>query len=84
VYYEVVKKGDTVFATKYVQKIAYKDRVVIKVDTLYRDKIVNKEKEVTKEVTKIPTTYKYALFLCILIIGFIIYKIIRWILAQKG
>jgi hypothetical protein len=84
VYYEVVKKGDTVFATKYVQKIAYKDRVVIKVDTLYKDKIVNKEKEITKEVTKVPTIYKYALFLCILFIVYIIYKIVRWIQAQKG
>lgn len=84
VYYEVVKKGDTVFATKYVQKIAYKDRVVIKVDTLYKDKIVNKEKEITKEVNKVPTIYKYALFLCILFIVYIIYKIVRWIQAQKG
>lgn len=65
-------KGDTVFKTKYVEKIKYKDRIVIERDTL---KITNTK--TIKETVKVVPDWCYKsiiglLFLCIGL-GFWIY-----------
>ena len=77
VYYEVVTRHDTVFATKYKERIKWRDRIVERTDTCWRDSVVNEYKEVTKEVVKIPKIYQYSLFFSILVIIFVAIKIYR-------
>lgn len=50
IYHTIYQKGDTVYNTKTVKVIRYKDRIVNKTDTLYKDKEVYKNKEIIKEV----------------------------------
>lgn len=50
IYHTIFQKGDTVYNTKFIETIRYKDRIVNKTDTLYRDREVYKEKEITKKV----------------------------------
>ena len=54
VYFEVKVKGDTVFATKYKEKIRWRDRIVERHDTCWKDSIVTHDREIVKEITKIP------------------------------
>lgn len=79
VYYEVFKKGDTVFATKYKEKFVYLDKVQIRRDTCYRDSVVTEYKEQVKEVTKIPKFCYFCIGFSILVIIFAFYKFVRWI-----
>lgn len=77
VYFEVVTKGDTVFATKYKESIRWRDRVVERHDTCYRDSVVTKKETVEK--VKYPKTYKYAVAISILFFIFVAYKFARWL-----
>lgn len=83
IYYEVVTKGDTVFATKYKERFVYLDKIQIRCDTCWRDSIVTEYKETTKEITKIPKIYKISLFfsiLCIIfVLSFLIKQLRRWL-----
>lgn len=79
VYFEVKVKGDTVFQTKYKEKIRWRDRIVERHDTCWRDSVVTEYKETVKEVTKIPKIYRYSLILSILVIIFAFVKIYRWL-----
>lgn len=79
VYVEVVTKGDTVFVTKYKEKICWRDKIVERHDTCWRDSVVTEYKEKTKEVTRIPKLYRLSLVISVLCIIFAIKKIIRWL-----
>ena len=79
VYYEVFTKGDTVYATKYKERLKYVDRIVLKSDTCWRDSVVTEYKESVKEIIKIPKIYKYSLVFSILVIIFAAYKVYRWL-----
>ena len=71
--------NDTVFDTKYVERIKWRDRVVVKTDTCYRDSIQTVIKESVKEKQIIPK-WCYCLFVfSIIVIIFAINKIIRWL-----
>lgn len=85
VYHEIIVRNDTVYNTKYKERIKYRDRVVERTDTCWRDSVVTEYKETVKEVRHVPTIYKYAMFIAIaalLFVGFKIYKKIRgvWIM----
>lgn len=54
VYNNIFTKGDTVYNTKYKERIQYKDRIVFKTDTLKRDSIQVQYKENTIIKTKVP------------------------------
>lgn len=77
VYYEVVTRHDTVFATKYKERIKWRDRIVERTDTCWRDSVVTEYKEVTKEVVKIPKIYQYSLFFSIFVVIFVAIKLYR-------
>ena len=77
VYFEVVTKGDTVFATKYKESIRWRDRVVERHDTCYRDSVVTKNE--TVEIVKYPKTYKYAVAISLIFFIFVAYKFARWL-----
>lgn len=79
VYYEVLVKGDTVYATKYKEKFIYLDKIKIEKDTCWRDSVVTEYKETVKEVVKIPKIYKFALFVSLLSIIFAIVKLMKWL-----
>lgn len=79
VYFEVKVKGDTVFATKYKEKIRWRDRIVEKHDTCFRDSVVTITKETTKEIVKIPKIYSLSLWFSIICIIFATIKLIRWL-----
>lgn len=79
VYFEIVKKGDTVFVTKYKEKTRWRDKIIERHDTCWRDSVVTEYKERTKEVTKIPELYRFSLVVSILCIIFAIKKIVRWL-----
>lgn len=79
VYVEVMVKGDTVWKTKYKERVAWRDRIVERHDTCWRDSTVTEYKETVKEVTRIPKIYKFSLFLSILCIIFVISKLARWL-----
>lgn len=51
IYHTVFKVGDTVYNTKYVEKIKYRDRVAYKTDTVTKDSVqtIYKEKFVEKK-----------------------------------
>jgi len=79
IFYSVFQKGDTVYETKYIEKTAWKDKYIYCHDTLYRDSIQVQNKEIIKEVTKIPQIYHLAMWICIFLITYLIYRLIRWI-----
>ena len=79
VYFEVVVKGDTVYKTKYKEKIMWRDRIVERHDTCWRDSVVTEYKEKTKEIVKYPKTYWWFLGISLISVIFAIVKIVRWL-----
>lgn len=79
IYYEVVTKGDTVFATKYKERFVYLDKIQIRCDTCWRDSVVTEYKETVKEVTKIPKIYKISFVFAILCCIFALIKLTKWL-----
>lgn len=67
-------KGDTVFKTKYVEKIKYKDRIVIERDTIKVDSVI-KEVEVKKVVPE--WCYKTIIGLILLVLVLVIWIYIK-------
>ena len=79
VYHTVFQRGDTIYDTKYVEKMKYRDRVVVKTDTCYRDSIQVQIKESVVEKQKIPKWCYYCLGICVLFVIFAFIKLVRWI-----
>jgi len=80
IFHTIIQKGDTVYNIKYVERIKYKDRTVVRVDTCYQDSITTQVKEVVREVKQKPSLSHY--FSCILIAACLLLTIkyaIRWI-----
>ncbi len=78
VFHTIYQIGDTVYNTKYVQKIQYKDRVVERIDTCYRDSVHILKEKVTQEKKIIPNWCYYSLVSWIIIIIFAFVKLYRW------
>ncbi len=78
VFHTIYQIGDTVYNTKYVQKIQYKDRVVERIDTCYRDSVHILKEKVTQEKKVIPNWCYYSLVSWIIIIIFAFVKLYRW------
>lgn len=79
VYQIIFKDGDTVYNTKYVEKIRMRDRVVMKTDTCWRDSVASQVKETTVEKQIIPKWCYYSLAVCVLFIIFAFVKLVRWL-----
>lgn len=79
VYHTIFQKGDTIYNTKYVSKIQYKDRIVERIDTMYMDSINIEYKEKVVEITKTPKWCYYCLAISIICFIFAILKIYKWL-----
>ena len=75
VFHTIYQKGDTIYNTKYVEKIKYKDRIVVKNDTCYLDKV--QIIEVEKKI--IPKWCYYSLLITIVLLIFASIKLYKWI-----
>lgn len=79
IYFEVVKNGDTVYATKYKEKYIYLDKVQIRCDTCWRDSVVTEYKETIKEVKKVPKIYKISMWIATLSLILLSIKLAKWL-----
>lgn len=79
IYHTIFQKGDTIYNTKYVEKIKYRDKMVYKYDTIYRDstQVVVKENTIEKRI--IPKWCYYSLFACGIFLIIALVKLIRWL-----
>ena len=79
IFQTIYQKGDTIYNTKYKEKIKYKDRISYKTDTIFRDSVqyVIKEETKIKEVT--PKWCYYCLGLSCIFVIFAIVKVVRWL-----
>jgi len=75
VFHTIYQKGDTIYNTKYVEKIKYKDRIVVKTDTCYLDKVQIR----TIEKKIIPKWCYYSLLITIVLLIFASIKLYKWI-----
>lgn len=79
VFHSVIQRGDTVFDTRYVEKVKWRDRVVEHHNTCWRDSAVIEYQYITKEVNKIPKIYTYALIFSILTLIYGLIKLTKWL-----
>lgn len=79
IYLTVFQKGDTIYSTKYVEKTKWRDRIIVKADTCWRDSTATETRETVKVVVKIPKIFQVSFAVCILMIIFAVYKLIRWL-----
>lgn len=79
VYFEMKVKGDTVFQTKYRERVVWKEKIKEQYDTLWRDSVVTEYKETVKEVVKIPNIYKFSLVFMVIGVIFAFIKFTRWL-----
>lgn len=79
IFHTIIQKGDTIYNTKYIEKVRYRDRVVERVDTCWQTSLQVEYKEKIVEVKKVPTLYKISLLFTVLFIIFALYKLIRWL-----
>lgn len=79
VYHTIYQKGDTIYNTKYVSKVQYKDRIVEHIDTMYMDSVNVEYNEKVVEITKIPKWCYYCLAISIICFIFAILKIYKWL-----
>lgn len=77
VYVDVFVKGDTVFKTRYKERLVKSERIITKRDTCWRDSIVVVREEITKENKKIHKIKNIAFGVCVLFIIFAILKLRR-------
>lgn len=79
IYHTIFQKGDTVYNTKYVEHIKWKERIVCQIDTVVHDSVSVQIKENTVEKVKIPNWCYYSLVGWIIIIIFAIIKVYKWL-----
>lgn len=79
VWQTIYQKGDTIYNTKYKERIQYKDRLVYKTDTLFRDSVRYEVKKETQIKKVVPKWCYYCLGLTCLFVIFAIVRIVRWL-----
>lgn len=79
IYHTIYQVGDTVYSTKYVEKIVYRDKIVVRCDTIYRDSIQTKIKEIVVEKKKNTKFFYVSLFIWGILLIFATLKLRRWL-----
>ena len=79
IYHTIFQKGDTVYNTKYVEHVKWKERIVCQIDTVVRDSVSVQIKENTVKKVKIPNWCYYSLVGWFIILIFAILKIYKWL-----
>lgn len=67
IFHTIYIVGDTVYNTKYVEKVVYKDKKEYRTDTIYIDKIRTETTEKVIEKTKIPKWSWFCLAICVIL-----------------
>ena len=78
IYHTVYQVGDTIYNVKYVDRIRYKDRVVVKGDTCWRDSIQVIYQQEVKTKKYIPKWVFIVLPISLLISIFAVIKLLKW------
>lgn len=78
IYHNIYQKGDTVYDTKYIDRVVIRERVVIKNDTTYID--VFKDKIIEKKV--VPKWAYFCLFFSAIMIIFALFKISKKVYSK--
>ena len=79
VYNNIFTRGDTVYNVKYKERIAYRDRIVLRNDTIKKDSIQTQYKENTIIKNKIPKWCWILLVINIILCTFVGVKFyIKW------
>lgn len=75
VFHTIYASGDTVYNTKYVERVKWREKAVVRVDTMWRDSLVTqyKEKRVEKKIIPRWCYASLCVWVIVLIIG--IFKI---------
>lgn len=79
IYHTIYQKGDTVFDTKYIERTKEREVLVYKSDTCWKDSVQVVTKDNVVEKKYIPKWAYYTLAICVLIVIYIIYRIVRWL-----
>lgn len=79
VWVEIVTKKDTVFYTKYKERIEYRESIVEHVDTCWNEKVVTKYEEKVVKQTKIPKIFWISFVFSIIVIIFATLKLVKWL-----
>lgn len=81
IYLEVKSMGDTVFLTKFVKKIEWKERTVVKHDTIFMESKEKKQEVKVKEVVNYPKLFVFAVLLSLIILATLYFtkKTTRWL-----
>lgn len=79
IYHTIFQKGDTVYNTKYIERIKYLDKKVYVHDTTYRDSIRIEYKEITKVKKVIPKWCYFSLLITIILCIFATNKAAKWL-----
>lgn len=80
IYHTIFQKGDTIYDTKYVEHIKYRDKIVTKIDTCYKDSIQIQTKTNIIEKKIVPKWCYFCLLICVIFIIFVILKIKKWLI----
>lgn len=75
VFHTIYASGDTVYNTKYVERVKWREKAVVRVDTMWRDSLVTqyKEKRVEKKIIPRWCYASLCVWVIVLIVG--IFKI---------
>lgn len=79
IYHTIFQKGDTVYNTKYVEHVKWKERIVCRIDTVVSDSVSVQIKENTIEKVEIPNWCYYSLVGWLIILIFVILKVYKWL-----
>ena len=75
VFHTIYAKGDTVYNTKYVERVKWREKAVMRVDTMWRDSLVTQYKEKRVERKIIPRWCYASLCVWVIVLIVAIFKI---------
>lgn len=79
IFHTIYQRGDTIYNTKYVYKVRYRDKIVLRFDTIRHDSIVTKTQNVVVEKRVIPAWCYNCLLLSIILFCFFLVRCAIWL-----
>lgn len=71
IFHTIFQSGDTIYNTKYVEHIKYRDRIVNKIDTVTRDSVQVRYKYIENVKKETPKWCYYTLFISVILSIFV-------------
>lgn len=79
IYHTIIQRGDTVYNTKYVERIKYLDKYVYLHDTVYRNIMQTQTVKTTVEKKVVPKWAYYSLAICVLFLIYATIRLLKWL-----